>query len=132
MREKPLTFMENLRTFILLFPETSSNQGKITMFAVVDIAGQQLKVSPNERLYVPKLENEAGATVTFGRVLLVVDDSGVTVGNPYVSSMSVGAKVLGHVKDEKVIVFKKKKRKGYRTRRGHRQQYTEIEITNIG
>ena len=102
------------------------------MFAVVDIAGQQLKVSPSERVYVPRLSNEVGSTVKFDRVLLVSDDTGVKIGHPFVSSVAIEAKILGHVKDEKVIVFKKKKRKGYRLRRGHRQQYSEIEITGIG
>jgi len=102
------------------------------MFAVVDIAGQQLKVSPKERVFVPRLEEKEGSTVTFDRVLLVVDEKNVTIGNPLVKNMSVGAKIVHHLKDEKVIVFKKKKRKGYRLRRGHRQQYTEVEITNIG
>jgi large subunit ribosomal protein L21 len=101
------------------------------MFAVVDVAGQQLKVSPAEHLYVPRLQNEVGSTVTFDRVLLVSDDKGVKIGNPFVKSAAIQAKILGHVKDETVIVFKKKKRKGYRVRRGHRQQYTEVEITSI-
>ena len=102
------------------------------MFAVVDVAGQQLKVSPSEHLYVPKLSNEVGSTVKFDRVLLVSDEAGVKIGNPFVKSVTIEAKILGHVKDETVIVFKKKKRKGYRVRRGHRQQYTEVEITAIG
>lgn len=102
------------------------------MFAVVDIDGQQLKVSPSERLYVPKMAGEVGKTVKFERVLLVADDKSVKVGNPTVKGVSVQGKVLGHAKDDTVIVFKKKKRKGYRVRRGHRQQYTEIEITSIG
>lgn len=102
------------------------------MFAVVDVAGQQLKVSPSEKLYVPKLKGEVGSTVKFDHVLLLADDKNVTIGNPYVKNLTVEGKVLGHVKDETVIVFKKKKRKGYRVRRGHRQQYTEIEITSIG
>ena len=102
------------------------------MFAVVNVAGQQLKVSPSERICVPKLSQEIGSTVKFDHVLLLADEKNVQVGNPFVKDVSVEAKVLGHVKDEKVMVFKKKKRKGYRVRRGHRQQYTEIEITNIG
>lgn len=102
------------------------------MFAVVDVAGQQLTVSPKERIYVPKLTGEAGKAVEFERVLLVADGKGVKIGNPTVSGISVHAKILGHVKDDKVIVFKKKRRKGYRVRRGHRQQYTEVEITTIG
>ncbi len=102
------------------------------MFAVVEIAGQQHKVSPAERIYVPKLSQDVGSTVSFDQVLLFADDQSVKVGNPLVKNVAVTAKVLGHVKDETVIVFKKKRRKGYRLRRGHRQQYTEVEITNIG
>jgi large subunit ribosomal protein L21 len=102
------------------------------MFAVIDISGQQLKVSPLDKLYVPKLAKEIGSTVSFDRVLLVADEKNVKVGNPTVKGMAVQAKVLDHVKDETVIVFKKKKRKGYRLRRGHRQQYTQVEITKIG
>ena len=101
------------------------------MFAVVDVAGQQMKVSPTERIYVPKLSHGVGSTITFDRVLLLADDATVKVGNPFVKNATVEAKVLGHTKDEKVIVFKKKRRKGYRVRRGHRQQYTEVEITRI-
>jgi len=102
------------------------------MFAIVNIAGQQHKVSPSEKLYVPKLASNVGDTVKFEKVLLLSNDKDVKVGNPAVAGVSVTAKVLDHVKDETVIVFKKKKRKGYRLRRGHRQQYTQIEITAIG
>jgi len=102
------------------------------MFSVVEIAGEQLKVSPAERLFVPKLDQKVGEIVTFDRVLLVADDKNVKVGNPTIKGAAVQAKILAHVKDDTVIVFKKKRRKGYRVRRGHRQQYTEIEITSIG
>ena len=102
------------------------------MFAVVDVAGQQIKVSPNERVHVPRLSEQLGNIVKFDRVLLFADDKGVQIGNPTVKGVAVEAKVLGQAKDEKVMVFKKKRRKGYRVRRGHRQQYTEVEITNIG
>ncbi len=102
------------------------------MFAVVDVDGQQLKVSPSEKVFVPKRQEAVGATVTFEHVVLFSDDKSVKIGNPYVKNLSVQGKVLGHQKDETVIVFKKKKRKGYRLRRGHRQQYTEVEITSIG
>ena len=101
------------------------------MFAVVEIAGQQYKVNPEEKLYVPRLEGEVGSEVKFDKVLLLVDDKAVKVGAPVVAGAAVQAKVLAHVKDEKVIVFKKKRRKGYRVKRGHRQQYTQIEITSI-
>lgn len=102
------------------------------MFAVVEIAGQQHKVSPAERVFVPKLKAEAGSKIKFDSVLLFSDDKNVKIGNPYLKGISVEAKVLGIQKDEKIIIFKKKKRKGYRVRRGHRQQLTEIEIVNIG
>jgi len=101
------------------------------MFAVVEIAGQQFKVIPTEKLYVPRLENEVGSSVKFDKVLLLSDEKATKIGAPVVSGASVKAKVLAHVKDEKVIVFKKKKRKGYRVKRGHREQYTHIEITSI-
>jgi large subunit ribosomal protein L21 len=101
------------------------------MFAVVEIGGMQYKVNPTEKLYVPKIESEIGSTVKFEKVFLVSDDKEIKVGAPTVSGASVEAKVLAHVKDDKVIVFKKKRRKGYRVRRGHRQQYTQIEITSI-
>jgi large subunit ribosomal protein L21 len=102
------------------------------MFAVVDIAGQQLKVSLGERVFVPRLPAAVGSTVKFDRVLLLADEKNVSIGSPFIKDRSVAAKILGIVKDDKVIVFKKKKRKGYRLRRGHRQQFTEIEITEIG
>ena len=102
------------------------------MFAIINIAGQQMKVGPSERVFVPKRSESVGEKVTFGNILLLSDDSGVKIGNPTLKNVSVEGKVLGHVKDDKVIVFKKKKRKGYRLTRGHRQQYTEVEIINIG
>ena len=94
------------------------------MFAVVEVAGQQLKVSPSEQLYVPKLAQGVGETVKFDHVILLSDDKKVSIGAPYVKNASVSMKILGHVKDETVLVFKKQKRKGYGLRRGHRQQYT--------
>lgn len=102
------------------------------MFAVVEIAGQQMKVSPTEKLFVPKMQDKIGSTVKFERVLLISDEKKVKVGDPVVKGVSVQAKILGHSKDDTVIVFKKKRRKGYRVRRGHRQQYTQVEITSIG
>jgi large subunit ribosomal protein L21 len=101
------------------------------MFAVVDIAGSQFKVAANDKLHVPLLKQEKGASVTFDRVLMFGDDTNVKVGNPTVKGASVSATVLEHVKADKVIVFKKKRRKGYRVKKGHRQDYTKIEITNI-
>jgi large subunit ribosomal protein L21 len=101
------------------------------MYAVVKIAGQQYKVAPSEKIYVPKLKSDIGAKLTFDQVLVLGDENKTTVGKPYVSGAKVQATVLKHVKDETVIVLKKKKRKGYRVRNGHRQQYTEIEINSL-
>jgi large subunit ribosomal protein L21 len=101
------------------------------MYAVVEIAGQQFRVNPSEKLYVPKLEGDVDSVVKFDKVLLLSNDKEIKVGNPVIKGSTVVAKVLGHVKDDKVIVFKKKRRKGYRVKRGHRQQYTQIEITSI-
>ncbi|MGA3245302.1 MAG: 50S ribosomal protein L21 [Bacteroidota bacterium] len=101
------------------------------MFAVVEIAGQQYKVAKADKVIVPLLETKVGSKVTFEKVLLVGDDNQTKLGTPYVSGASIEAKVLSHVKDDKVIVFKKKKRKGYKVLKGHRQQYTEIEITKV-
>ncbi len=101
------------------------------MFAVVEIAGQQYKVAKADKIFVPRLESEVGAKVKFDKVLLLGDEKQTKLGTPYLSGASIEAKVLSHVKDDKVEVFKKKKRKGYRVHRGHRQQYTEIEITKV-
>src|SRR5258706_7969338 len=101
------------------------------MFAIVDVSGNQLKVSPSERLFVPLLADKAGSSIELSNVLVIADDNGVKIGTPFVKGASVQAKVIGNAKDDKVMVFKKKKRKGYRVTRGHRQQYSEIEITSI-
>jgi large subunit ribosomal protein L21 len=101
------------------------------MFAVVEIAGQQYKVSKADRIYVPRLESEVGSKVTFDKVLLLGDEKSTKIGTPVINGSVVEAKVLEHVRDEKVTVFKKKRRKGYKVRRGHRQHYTEIEITKV-
>ena len=101
------------------------------MFAVVEIAGQQYKVVKADKILVPKLESEVGAKVKFDKVLLLGDEKQTKLGTPYLSGASIEAKVLSHMKDDKVEVFKKKKRKGYRVHKGHRQQYTEIEITKV-
>ena len=102
------------------------------MFAVVDIAGQQFKVEEKEMYYVPRLDAEPDSNLTFENVLVYSDDKSTSVGNPTVGKVKVEAKVLEHLKDDKVIVFKKKRRKSYKVTRGHRQQLTKIEITKIG
>jgi len=102
------------------------------MFAVVYIAGQQFKVSENNTYYVPRLPVEQEKEVTFDNVLLLNTDKGIKIGSPSVDGVKVKAKVLEHLKDDKVIVFKKKRRKGYQKLNGHRQYLTKIEITKIG
>ena len=102
------------------------------MYAVVDIAGKQYKVAQDDKIHVPTLKQDKGATVTFDKVLLFADGTAVSIGNPTVAGASVQATVLDHVKDDKVIVFKKKRRKGYRVKRGHRQAFTQVQITKIG
>ena len=101
------------------------------MYAIVEIAGKQFRVEKDAKLYVPRLKDEVGAEVTFDRVLLTSGDGGVSVGAPTVDGASVTATVLGHVKGDKIIVFKKKRRKGYKVKNGHRQPYTQIQIADL-
>jgi large subunit ribosomal protein L21 len=101
------------------------------MIAVVDILGQQFKVSENTKYYVPRLKEEPEAEVTFDKVLLLSNGKETKIGSPVVEGAKVTAKVLSHLRDEKIIVFKKKRRKGYRKQNGHRQQLTRIEVTQI-
>jgi large subunit ribosomal protein L21 len=101
------------------------------MYAVVEIAGRQFKVAKNDSILVPTLQDKAGSAVKFNKVLLVEGEKGVVVGKPTVAGAEVLANVVGPEKGDKVIVFKKKKRKGYRVKRGHRQAFTRVEITNI-
>ena len=101
------------------------------MYAVVEIAGQQFKVEKDQKVFVHRLKAEEGKKVTFDDVLLIGDGDQVTVGAPAIDGAQVGAKVLKHLKGDKVIVFKKKRRKGYRVKNGHRQALTEIQIDSI-
>jgi len=101
------------------------------MYAIVEIAGQQFKVSKDQKLFVHRLPNEEGEKVTFDRVLLVDNNGAITVGAPAISGASVEAKVLKHLKGEKVLVFKKKRRKGYKVKNGHRQYLTQVVIENV-
>ena len=101
------------------------------MYAIVEISGKQFKVQQDDTLYVPRQQGDVGDSLTFDRVLLTSGDAGVSVGAPTVSGASVSAEILGHVKGDKVIVFKKKRRKGYRVKNGHRQPYTQIKIGSL-
>lgn len=100
------------------------------MFAVVTIAGQQFRVQENDELYVHRLEGEAGESVEFNEVLMTSTNGNITVGKS-VESVVVKAEILEHLKGDKVIVFKKKRRKGYKKLNGHRQYLTKIKIQSI-
>ncbi|MEX1063685.1 MAG: 50S ribosomal protein L21 [Balneolaceae bacterium] len=101
------------------------------MYAVVEIGGHQYKVAENDKIFVNRLNTEDDA-VTIDRVLLLKDDEGtVRLGRPVVEGAKVEARILGHLKDDKVIVFKKKRRKGYKVKRGHRQLLTQLQIESI-
>ena len=101
------------------------------MYAIVNIAGQQFKVAKDQYIYAPKLDGETGAVVNFDQVLLIDNGGKVAIGAPTVKGAKVSGKILEHVKGNKVIVFKKKRRKGYAVKNGHRQQFTKLLIENI-
>ncbi|MDR1056941.1 MAG: 50S ribosomal protein L21 [Prevotellaceae bacterium] len=101
------------------------------MYAIIEIAGQQFKVEKDQKLFVHRLESAEGDSVNFDKVLLIDNDGKVQVGSPIIEAAKVTAKVLKHVKGDKVIVFKKKRRKGYAKKNGHRQQFTQIQIEAI-
>ena len=100
------------------------------MYAIVEIAGQQFKVAKDQKVFVHRLEGKEGSKVSFDKVLLL-DDGKVTIGAPVIENAVVSAKILSHLKGDKVIVFKKKRRKGYKVKNGHRQFLTEIQIDGI-
>lgn len=101
------------------------------MYAIVEIAGQQYKVENNKSIYVNSLRAEEGSKVRFEKVLLIEKDGKVVIGSPYVERANIDAVVERNLKGEKVIVFKKKRRKGYKVKRGHRQLLSKIKIENI-
>lgn len=101
------------------------------MYAIVEIAGQQFKVSKDQKVFVHRLASEEGSKVTFDKVMLLDNNGTVTIGAPAIDGASVEAKVLKHLKGDKVIVFKKKRRKGYKKKNGHRQSLSQIEIVSI-
>ncbi len=101
------------------------------MYAIVDIAGKQFKAEKDKFIYAPLIEEKEGTQVDFNKVLLVDNNGKVKVGVPTVKDAKVTAKVLEHVKGDKVIVFKKKRRKGYRIKNGHKQQFSKVLIEDI-
>ncbi len=100
------------------------------MYAIVEIAGQQFKVAKDQKVFVHRLEEKEGSKVSFDKVLLL-DDGKITIGAPVIENAVVTAKVLGHLKGDKVIVFKKKRRKGFKKKNGHRQYLSEVQIEGI-
>jgi large subunit ribosomal protein L21 len=101
------------------------------MYAIVEMAGQQFKVAKDQKVYVHRLQEEEGQKVTFDKVLLLEDGGDVTIGAPVIEGAAVEAKIVKHLKGDKVIVFKKKRRKGYQKKNGHRQYLTEIVVEGI-
>ena len=101
------------------------------MYAIVEIAGQQFKVEKDQQIFVHRLDSEEGSKIDFDKVLLLDDSGTVNVGAPVITGAKVTAKVLEHLKGDKVIVFKKKRRKGYKVKNGHRQYLTKLEILTI-
>jgi large subunit ribosomal protein L21 len=101
------------------------------MYAIVEIAGQQFKVEEGKKIFVHRLNTEEGKKIKFDQVLLVEEDGKISVGEPVVKDSFIEGKILDHVRGDKVIVFKKKRKKGYRVKNGHRQNFTQIEIISI-
>ena len=101
------------------------------MYAIVEIAGKQFKVEKDQKLYVHRLKEDEGKKVTFDKILMIDNKDEVSLGTPLISGAQVGAKILKHLKADKIIVFKKKRRKGYRVKNGHRQLLTQIQISDI-
>jgi large subunit ribosomal protein L21 len=101
------------------------------MFAIVEIAGQQFKVTEGQEIFVHRLDAQEGDNVSFDKIYLTENEGNTTIGTPTVASAKVDATVLEHVKGDKVIVFKKKRRKGYKKKNGHRQSFTKIKIDSV-
>lgn len=102
------------------------------MYAIVEIAGQQFKVEEGKKIFVHRMDASEGENVVFEKVLLIDNDGAISIGEPVITDTVVEATVLGHARGDKVIIFKKKRRKGYQKRSGHRQDFTEVEILSIG
>jgi len=101
------------------------------MYAIVDIAGKQYKVSKDQQIFAPRISGESGDVVEFDKVLLVDNDGKIKIGNPTVKGAKVSGKILEHLKGDKIIVFKKKRKKGYKVKNGHRQLFTKLVIEDI-
>jgi large subunit ribosomal protein L21 len=126
-----LVFKNYYNTFAFRFSVGISTTKYKEMYAIVEIAGTQVKVEKEKYYYTPLLEGKDGDKVEFNNVLLLDNDGKIKVGAPSIKGSKVTGKILGHVKDDKVIVFKKKRRKGYKVKNGHRQQFTKVLIEDI-
>ena len=121
--------IEKIHIFAL--PKMLSHTIFVKMYAIVEIAGQQFKVEKNDEIFVHRLDGEPGTKVEFDEVLLVDNDGKITVGKPHVEGSSITGKILEHARGDKVIVFKKNRRKGFQKSNGHRQDFSKILIENI-
>ena len=101
------------------------------MYAIVNILGKQYKVRENQRILVDKIDSVEGKTIEFDKIYLIDEGQKISIGTPIVENSLVSAEVLGHQKGDKIIVFKKKRRKGYAVKNGHRQHYTQLLIKKI-
>ena len=101
------------------------------MYAIVEIGGKQIKVEKDQKVYVNRLEGKEGSKITFDNILMLDNAGKILLGNPSIKGAAVEAKILKHLKDDKVIVFKKKRRKGYKVKNGHRQSLTQIMVEKI-
>ncbi|MBE37839.1 MAG: 50S ribosomal protein L21, partial [Flavobacteriales bacterium] len=101
------------------------------MIAVLNIDGRQLKVEENQELYISRISGKKGDKLTFNTVSLIKNDKSVSIGNPLVDNAEIGVSIIEQTKDDKVIVFKKNRRKGYKVKNGHRQMLTKIKIDSI-
>ena len=120
---------ENFYTFAL--PILISNSINRIMYAIVEIAGQQFKVTKNDEIFVHRLEGEPGTKLEFTDVLLIDQEGKISVGTPHVEGSKITGKILEHARGDKVIIFKKKRRKGFQKETGHRQDFSKILIENI-
>ncbi len=131
MPKDNLVFKNKCDIFAIRFSVGNPLLNKKEMYAIVEIAGTQVKVEKDKYYYTPLLEGKDGDKVEFDNVLLVEQDNKITVGSPSIKGSKVTGKILSHLKGDKVIVFKKKRRKGYRVKNGHRQQFTKVLIEDI-
>jgi len=102
------------------------------MYAIVEIAGQQFKVEKNDEIFVHRLEGEPGTKIEFDQVLLLDNDGAISVGKPLVDGITISGSIVDHVRGDKVVIFKKKRRKGYEKESGHRQDFSKVLIEDIG